>query len=275
MNKRSLFKSLLLPGRCFQSKHAKLLWLSGACGALALVLISCTTSNQTVVAPPGIAGATFVGSKACADCHQDVTRDFKTADHARIMAKGKNAENEGCESCHGPGSLHVQSGGAPNTIINPHKDPETCFQCHLEIRAKFTLPNHHGVLEGKISCSDCHNPHKGSIYKGGGATNMMGRNEVCFQCHIAQRGPFVYPHEAMREGCVTCHDPHGSVNEKMLKERNQLLCLQCHFQQQTSPGTLNIGNSNHATGRIEEGTCWSAGCHEAVHGSQVNSHLRY
>jgi hypothetical protein len=23
------------------------------------------------------------------------------------------------------------------------------------------------------------------------------------------------------------------------------------------------------------GTCWSAGCHEAVHGSQVSSSLRY
>jgi hypothetical protein len=26
---------------------------------------------------------------------------------------------------------------------------------------------------------------------------------------------------------------------------------------------------------LPQGTCWSAGCHEAIHGSQVNGHLRY
>lgn len=275
MNITSIFKRCPSPGRWFQSRRSKLLWLTGSCAVLGLVTISCSTLTHTVMAPPSIPGATFVGSKACADCHEEITRDFKTADHSRLQAKGQNAENQGCESCHGPGSLHVQSGGGAHTIINPRKDPETCFQCHLEIRAKFSLPNHHGVLEGKMNCADCHNPHKGSIFKGGGATNMMGKNEVCFQCHTAQRGPFVFQHEAMREGCVTCHDPHGSVNQKLLVARNQMLCLKCHFQQQTTPGAINIGDQNHASGRLSEGTCWSGGCHEAIHGSQVNSHLRY
>jgi hypothetical protein len=26
---------------------------------------------------------------------------------------------------------------------------------------------------------------------------------------------------------------------------------------------------------LPQGTCWSAGCHEAIHGSNVNGHLRY
>jgi len=245
-----------------------------------LTLISCETLPHAIMAPPSIPGATFVGSKACADCHEEIARDFKTADHSLLQAKGKNAENAGCESCHGPGSLHVSSGGGAHTIINPRKDPETCFQCHLEVRSKFSLPNHHPVLEGRISCADCHNPHKGSIMKGGGSTNLMGKNDICFQCHILQKGPFVFEHEAVREGCVTCHDPHGSVNEKLLVARNQMLCLKCHFQQQMvpgqvyTPGQLMIGNNNHHS-NVASGTCWSASCHEAVHGSQVNSHLRY
>jgi hypothetical protein len=27
--------------------------------------------------------------------------------------------------------------------------------------------------------------------------------------------------------------------------------------------------------RIQQGTCWTAGCHEAVHGSRVDSSLRF
>ena len=49
--------------------------------------------------------------------------------------------NTGCETCHGPGSLHVQSGGGAGTIVNPRKSPETCFQCHLDKRGEFSLPH--------------------------------------------------------------------------------------------------------------------------------------
>mgnify|MGYP006145508061 CR=1 FL=1 len=80
--------------------------------------------------------------------------------------------------------------------------------------------------------------------------------------------------EASREGCVVCHNPHGSMNAKMLKARNQTLCLQCHYQQQTVTGQLLIGGRDHAA-FVQRGTCWSAGCHEAVHGSHVNSSLRF
>jgi len=190
----------------------------------------------------------------------------------------------GCESCHGPGSKHVEAGGGRGNIVNPRKDPETCFQCHLEVRAKFQLPHHHPVLENKMSCVDCHNPHKGDAIKGGG-TNLqqsvkgggfafLTANETCTQCHTAQRGPFVFEHDAVRQGCITCHSPHGSVNQRMLVARNATLCFKCHFQEQHVDGRIFIGDSDHTT-RLPQGTCWSAGCHEAIHGSNVNGHLRY
>lgn len=239
----------------------------------AVVVISCVAVNRTVLAPPQILGATFVGSKTCAECHEEITRDFKTATHARLKATGTNAANIGCESCHGPGSLHNESGGARGTIINPHNSPTTCFQCHLDKWSQFHLPNHHPVLEGKVSCSDCHNPHKGQVIKGG-STELMSENDTCGKCHTVQFGPFVFEHEATREGCTTCHQPHGSVNDKMLVSRNQTLCLRCHFQQQVAPGAIYIGGQDH-TSFLSRGACWSAGCHEAIHGSQVSPFLRF
>ncbi len=257
----------------------RILFLLGTGGVAAAIWISCATVNRVVVAPPQIAGAEFLGSEACADCHDKITQDFPTATHADLMAKGDNAVNVGCESCHGAGSLHVESGGAPRTIINPARSPEVCFQCHLDKRGQFNLPFHHQVLEGKVNCSDCHNPHKGPAMKGGG-TQLISETENCLECHTAQRGPFVFEHEAMREGCVVCHDPHGTVNNKMLRDRNANTCLKCHPLQRTSGGVF-IGGFPHevfvpgSTSRLSQGTCWSAGCHEAVHGSQVNSSLRF
>src|SRR5262245_30997976 len=124
------------------------------------VLISCVTVDRVIMMPPEIPNAKFVGSKSCADCHGQITKHFVTATHAKLKAHGENAENIGCESCHGAGSVHAESGGARNTIINPNKSPEVCFQCHLEMRGKFSLPHSHPVMEGKVTCSSCHDPHK-------------------------------------------------------------------------------------------------------------------
>jgi predicted CXXCH cytochrome family protein len=237
-----------------------------------LLILSCVSVERVMMAPPHIEGAEFVGSETCADCHEDISRDFHTASHAQLMAPGEHAKNVGCESCHGAGSLHVETGGAHRTILNPGNSPETCFQCHLDMKARFSLPHHHPVPEGHISCSDCHNVHKGPVIKGGG-TMLGSANDTCIQCHIAQRGPHVFEHEAIREGCTTCHTPHGSVNPRMLTERNATLCLKCHFQQRVG-GEILIGGREHAS-FLSRGSCWSAGCHEAVHGSQVSSSLRF
>lgn len=268
-------------------------WLVASLAAVVLLvgLVACRTINRSVVVLPNVPGAEYAGTQACAECHDEIVRDFVTADHARLIADGPNALHAGCESCHGPSSLHVQGGGDPKPPysftagrpqsssfdavygIDRARTVETvCFDCHSNVRGQFNLPSHHPVPEGHMSCTECHSPHKGSIHKGGG-TALLAQNDACLRCHSAQRGPHVFEHEALREGCITCHTAHGSVNAKMLTSRDANLCVKCHFQQ-VSGGRLVIGGADHTT-RVQQGTCWTAGCHEAVHGSRVSSSLRF
>jgi predicted CXXCH cytochrome family protein len=283
-------KPLLLNGK-LPKRLLKGLALSASAIAVLLVVISCRSVNRSVVMLPDVPGAKYIGSKECEQCHDKIYRDFATADHARLLAEGANALNAGCESCHGPASLHSESGGevktpfsfaagrpaansfGARTIVDPPRSKETvCFQCHTDVRGQFNLPSHHPVPEGKLSCIDCHPPHKGSVFRGGG-TALMSENESCYRCHPSQRGPYVFEHEASREGCTVCHNAHGSVNAKLLSVRDSNLCLKCHFQQ-LHGGQILIGGSDH-TLRVQQGTCWTAGCHEAVHGSRVSSSLRF
>jgi len=184
----------------------------------------------------------------------------------------------GCESCHGPGSKHLAVGGGRGKfIVNPGRDPQACFTCHLEVHAAFNLPQHHPVREGKMNCVQCHDPHGADIMKPARGLAMSRVNEQCAACHREQSKRVVFEHEALREGCTTCHQPHGSINQKLLVQPDSNLCLRCHAQVQgpgVRPGQLIIGKVNH-TPYVSRGSCWTSTCHTAVHGSNVDPYLRY
>jgi len=273
-------------------RPARNLTLAVAAGGVLLAVISCTTTTRHAVVLPEVPGAKYIGSSECEQCHEEISRSFKTADHARLLALGKNGHDYGCESCHGPASIHSDSGGETKppysfTAGRPQPDglgarlPLTsaraietvCYQCHLDVRGQFNLPSHHPVPEGRMTCIQCHPPHKGIAHVGG-STQLLAQEENCLQCHPSQQGPFVFEHEALRGGCTTCHSPHGTINARMLTERNANLCLKCHFQQVKNGSAILIGGVDH-TARVTQGSCWSAGCHEAVHGSRVNPSLRF
>ena len=89
-------------------------------------------------------------------------------------------------------------------------------QCHQPIRAATLKPSHHPIIEGKVKCSDCHNPH-------GALTPAMVKrttiNQQCYSCHADKRGPYLFAHPPVEENCLSCHNPHGSVYAKLLNEK--------------------------------------------------------
>lgn len=250
----------------------------GAAITAALLLNSCSTTSPAVAALPEIPGAHYVGNRSCLDCHANYVRAFPSSPHARVHFANADVRGEsGCESCHGPGSKHIEAGGGRRFIINPGKDPAACFNCHLETHAEFNLPQHHPVIEGRMNCVQCHDPHGMDALKPASGLAIARLNESCAQCHREQTRPVVFEHEAMREGCATCHTPHGSINRKMITEADANLCLRCHAQNQgvaAGTGAIFIGSVDH-TIFLNRATCWAAGCHTAVHGSNVDPRLRY
>ena len=138
--------------------------------------------------------------------------------------------------------------------------PELCYSCHKVVEGQFALPSHHRVPEGLMKCTDCHNPH-------GTQNQVMLRKtnwEVCVDCHIEKRGPFVFEHAPVKaEGCASCHSPHGSVSRMLLLRREgRFMCLQCHVD----PQAPNVPHGR--LGFTTRGEC--VRCHVAVHGSHFS-----
>jgi DmsE family decaheme c-type cytochrome len=191
----------------------------------------------------------------CLTCHQDNKRmNWQTSTHA--------ANDLACASCH---NVH-----APNDKVRTKKSQtEVCYTCHKQQRTDMSKPSHHPVAEGKMGCSDCHNPH------GSTGEKMLVKdtiNATCFTCHAEKRGPFIHNHAPVEESCSNCHNPHGTTAPNMLTSRMPFLCQQCHGESShpgNVPGVLsllpNAVASNNSVGYAQARGCNS--CHTAIHGS--------
>ncbi|MFN0062380.1 MAG: multiheme c-type cytochrome [Myxococcaceae bacterium] len=107
----------------------------------------------------GVGEADYVGSDACASCHEEASAVFMGTPHANAYATLKEKRKQhhlecirchvtgwqapggvcdvvhiagrtsvGCESCHGPGSLHLLNPTAAN--IRRRMDKRLCVSCH-------------------------------------------------------------------------------------------------------------------------------------------------
>jgi DmsE family decaheme c-type cytochrome len=197
-----------------------------------------------------------VRNSGCLTCHDH--------DSKRSHWQGSTHQSRdiACTSCH---KIHV----ATDPVREKITQPEVCFTCHKEQRSQVNLPSHHPIVEGKVSCADCHNVH-GSV-----GPKLMKRDSVnatCYTCHMEKRGPFVHNHEPVDDDCSTCHNPHGTTTENMLKTRAPFLCNNCHTPHGNAlPGVAGTPNnasivSFYSASVITQGkSC--VNCHTQVHGS--------
>jgi DmsE family decaheme c-type cytochrome len=225
----------------------------------------------------------------CTSCHGEsdthVNRppDAKVRPSPEVMfgkkaGTGADQQNQACLSCHQGGSrihwqmtLHASGGttcaschqvhAAHDKVRDKLTQSEVCFACHKQQRAEIRKPSRHPILEGKVACSDCHNPH-GSA----GPKNLVrdNVNDTCYTCHMEKRGPFVRTHQPVQEDCSICHNPHGTTTPNLLKVRSPFLCQSCHepTSHRDTPGSLT-GTSTSAN-LIARG-CLN--CHTQIHGT--------
>lgn len=233
------------------------------------------------------------GANGCQSCHGQTDQHLGKGSKETIISFSKDGGRSSdelsaqCLSCHS-GSKHValwesskhrSSGLSCGSCHSGHSDqpknlqkPQTelCFSCHKDVRAESNRQSHHPIKEGKISCTDCHDPH-GSF----GAKNLKADsvNELCYKCHAEKRGPYMYEHPPVEENCLTCHSPHGSNHNKLLAQKVPNICQECHDWTR-HPGTpYTQANSfqanvptNYPAGR--GGVARSCqNCHTSIHGS--------
>jgi DmsE family decaheme c-type cytochrome len=205
--------------------------------------------------------ADYVGSEVCATCHADVATKFANNPHSKLglLHGGTGAT---CESCHGGGKAHVESGGDVTKIkqiskLSAKDVDATCLGCHAGAHPNFERSPH-----GKagVGCTSCH-----SVHTGDPEAKLLKASQpgLCFTCHADVKPAFSMPfHHKVNEGlvkCSDCHDAHGTFNANNVKstaDQNNI-CTKCHAE------TRGPWVFEHAAVKGEGCT----GCH-TPHGSQ-------
>lgn len=166
---------------------------------------------------------TAEGVEGCIRCHAGV--------RMTLMAKTVHGNKEnphtpyavhGCESCHGPGSLHVSRArggvGFPALLAfrqweSTELHNEACMRCHGKDMGELSGMTWKGSLHQTrgMTCVYCHQSHVASDKM----KDQKLQKERCSKCHsskIAAHKEVDEPLETTK--CSACHDVHNLMPEK-------------------------------------------------------------
>jgi DmsE family decaheme c-type cytochrome len=234
------------------------------------------TDLQRIAGPHQICGPNGFNCTTCHDPHGNIKessrKDLCLSCHkgAPTMAWHSSTHEHGgvaCTDCHNPhpksrvpkvvGIDHYQV-KRPQRLPMSVQEPEACYKCHAKIYGLGAMPSHHPIKEGKMVCSDCHDPH------GQALDNLKEEtvNMVCYKCHAEKQGPFAYEHPPVTERCTICHEPHGTVTNNLLRQPPNFLCLRCHSGHRNGDRNLQTN-----PGLKKEFYTNCTACHSEIHGS--------
>ena len=182
----------------------------------------------------GAMQAEYVDSETCLTCHDGYEEPLGRTAHASpaFMEMGVH----GCETCHGPGSLHMED--PENEELQPHpgklsveEQSAVCLTCHDGRNQFFWNGGPHESRD--LSCLTCHSVHEPASPEGqlAKATQV----ETCLTCHKEVRSDlYKVSHHPIREGqisCADCHNPHGTQTDSLLRASTaNEQCYTCHAE---------------------------------------------
>lgn len=142
-----------------------------------LILLTAALSWSQRVAPPEHAGSSYVGSDTCQPCHDDLYKSIAGSPHQALLETDHPGQ-KGCESCHGPGSAHVNGNGDASKIFRfgeagVEAVRSRCGQCHQNFMGQ-------DAGHQKLSCLACHSAHHFQQAKFLLAVN---KELLCHDCH--------------------------------------------------------------------------------------------
>jgi DmsE family decaheme c-type cytochrome len=231
---------------------------------------------------PGTKPANVIGSSTataaeksaiCLACHsgQRQLENWSIAKHRKVDVTCVN-----CHSIHGTQSASnnkqiraAQFAAAPYTTTARQLVYKRCVECHRDVRADILKPSHHPIIEGKVGCQDCHDPH-GALQKA--SLRAESIPDLCLTCHTDKRGPWIHEHPPVEENCAICHTPHGSAHKALLAQKPPALCADCHANGHTHgiyDGRGTQPNTLPSNVRFVSSGC--VNCHRQIHGSNAPS----
>jgi DmsE family decaheme c-type cytochrome len=225
--------------------------------------------------PENVLGSSVATAEAksavCLGCHsgQRHLENWAVSKHRRVDVTCVN-----CHSMHGTQSASnnsqikgAQFAAAPYTTTVRQLAYMRCVECHRDVRAEILKPSHHPIIEGKVGCQDCHDPH-GALLKASLRNDSVV--DLCVGCHADKRGPWIHEHPPVEENCNICHTPHGSAHKGLLAQKPPALCSDCHANGHTHgiyDGRGTLPNTLPSNIRFISSGC--VNCHRQIHGSNA------
>ncbi|MBE9559644.1 MAG: DmsE family decaheme c-type cytochrome [Proteobacteria bacterium] len=238
----------------------------------------------------GMAEGDYFGADACAECHQDKTETMQASPHGQATDSRTPFGQEGCETCHGPGTLHFETDG--NCIISMtgrygesvEQRNDICLGCHNSGERMHWLSSTHEAED--LVCVSCH-----SIHEPNDVIERTTQAEVCFECHKDIRSQtFRASSHPIRDNkviCSDCHNAHGSAGPSSLKQFTvNENCYSCHAEKRgpflwehypaSEDCTLchRVHGSNHAALLNKPGAQLCQQCHADITVGGGRRHIR-